>query len=151
VQEGSNWRPAIKLADSIVKLTNPGLKQAWRIYDARGRATADLVTLEDERPDEATTLTLRHPSDPALQRSLSQSEITGIEPLLVEVLRDGQRLGDTPTLEQMRTRRRADVERLDSGVRRLVNPHIYHVSLSESLWSMKQELLTSLRSKEQEV
>ena len=150
VQEGSNWRPAIKLADSIAKLTNPGLKQAWRIYDARGRATADLVTLEDERPDEATTLTLRHPSDPALQRSLSHSEITGIEPLLVEVLRDGERLGDTPTLEQMRTRRRADVERLDSGVRRLVNPHIYHVSLSESLWSMKQELLTTLRSKEQE-
>jgi nicotinate phosphoribosyltransferase len=51
----------------------------------------------------------------------------------------------------MRTRRRADVERLDSGVRRLVNPHIYHVSLSESLWSMKQELLATLRSKEQEV
>jgi nicotinate phosphoribosyltransferase len=35
------------------------------------------------------------------------------------------------------------VERLDAGVRRLVNPHIYHVSLTERLWQLKQELIAS--------
>jgi nicotinate phosphoribosyltransferase len=41
----------------------------------------------------------------------------------------------------MRERRHADVERLDLGVRRIMNPHIYHVSLSQRLWDLKQELL----------
>jgi nicotinate phosphoribosyltransferase len=41
----------------------------------------------------------------------------------------------------MRRARISDVERLDPGVRRLINPHIYHVSLSEQLWELKQRLI----------
>jgi hypothetical protein len=41
----------------------------------------------------------------------------------------------------MRERRNADLGRLDPGVKRILNPHIYHVSLSEKLWSLKQELI----------
>ncbi|PDW00395.1 nicotinate phosphoribosyltransferase [Candidatus Viridilinea mediisalina] len=145
MHERDEWRPAIKLADTAAKLTNPGLKQAWRIYDGRGRATADLVALEHERPDEQEQLCLRHPSDAGLQRQLTRSRLARIEPLLVDVWREGQRVGPRPTLEQMRERRRNDVEALDSGVRRLVNPHIYHVSLTQPLWELKQELLGRLR------
>jgi nicotinate phosphoribosyltransferase len=41
----------------------------------------------------------------------------------------------------MRERRREDLERLDPGVKRILNPHIYHVSLSEKLWDLKQRLI----------
>lgn len=146
IQEGPEWRPAIKIADSPAKLTNPGLKQAWRLYDTRGNATADLVALEHERPAEAERITLRHPSDHARQRTLECSALTGIEPLLVEVLREGRLVYELPDLEQMRAQRQADVDRLDAGVRRIVNPHIYHVSLSAELWAMKQELLARIQA-----
>lgn len=142
--DGAAWRPAIKLADSPAKLTNPGLKAAWRIYDDRGSATADLITLEDEEPAGAERLVLRHPSDVARHRSLSPASLSSVEPLLVEVLREGRLLYEPPTLDEIRARRQADVERLDAGVRRLVNPHIYHVSLSQRLWDLKQELLAQL-------
>ncbi len=145
MHDGAAWRPAIKLADTPAKLTNPGLKAAWRIYDSRGSATADLITLEDEDPTSAERIVLRHPGDYARHRTLERSAITGVEPLLVEVLREGRLVAEQPTLEQMRERRRADVERLDAGVRRTVNPHIYHVSLSQRLWDLKQELLTRLQ------
>jgi nicotinate phosphoribosyltransferase len=141
-QEG--WRPAIKLADSPAKLTNPGLKRAWRLYDQRGLATADLIALEDEEPAATERIALRHPGDASRHRTLSREGISSIEPLLVEVLREGKVVYELPTLEQMRAQRVADVERLDSGVRRTVNPHIYHVSLSQRLWDMKQELLAEL-------
>jgi nicotinate phosphoribosyltransferase len=49
----------------------------------------------------------------------------------------------------MRQQRLADVRRLDPGVRRLVNPHIYHVSLTERLWDLKQELIRSAMEKSQ--
>jgi nicotinate phosphoribosyltransferase len=43
----------------------------------------------------------------------------------------------------MRAQRRADMNRLDAGVRRLLNPHIYHVSLTQRLWELKQQLIES--------
>jgi nicotinate phosphoribosyltransferase len=45
----------------------------------------------------------------------------------------------------MRRRRVADLERLDPGVKRLMNPHVYHVSLSQRLWEYKRELVAQLR------
>lgn len=144
MQGEGGWRPAIKLADSPAKLTNPGLKRAWRLYDVRGFATADLIALEDEEPAAAERITLRHPGDVSRHRTLDRAAVTAIEPLLVEVLREGRLVYELPTMEQMRAGRRADVERLDAGVRRTVNPHIYHVSLSQRLWDMKQELLAQL-------
>ncbi|HMQ31564.1 MAG TPA: nicotinate phosphoribosyltransferase [Chloroflexaceae bacterium] len=145
VRDGAAWRPAIKLADTPAKMTNPGLKAAWRIYDERGAATADLIALEDEDPAAAERLVLRHPADASQQRVMAAGAISGVEPLLVEVLREGRPVAGQPTLEEMRERRRADVERLDPGVRRIVNPHIYHVSLSQRLWDLKQGLLADLK------
>ena len=70
--------------------------------------------------------------------------ISRIEPLLVEVLREGSLVYELPTIEAMRTVRQADLERLDPGVRRILNPHIYHVSLTERLWELKQALLSDM-------
>jgi nicotinate phosphoribosyltransferase len=141
LRESGAWKPAIKIAESQSKVTNPGAKQAWRIYDQRGRATADLICLDDEQPQALERIMLRHPTDHSLYRSLERERISSIEPLLVDILVDGQQVGETPSLEQIRARRSADIERLDTGVRRIVNPHIYHVSLSDRLWALKQDLI----------
>jgi len=145
LKEGEGWRPAIKVADSPTKLTNPGPKQGWRIYDTRGRASADLVALEDERPADEERILLRHPTDISRGRTLDRAQISSIEPLLVEVLREGRLVYELPTIEQIREQRRKDVSCLDAGVRRIMNPHIYHVSLSQRLWDLKQELLGQLQ------
>ncbi len=68
-----------------------------------------------------------------------------MEPLHVEVLRRGELVYEIAQLEEIRRTRKADVEALDPGIRRLVNPHIYHVSLSERLWSLKLELVETAR------
>ena len=81
-------------------------------------------------------------------RSLDRSEISEIEPLLVEVLREGRLVCDQPDLEQIRVTRNADIERLDPGVKRIMNPHIYHVSLSSKLWDVKQKLIEEARKKD---
>jgi nicotinate phosphoribosyltransferase len=141
LKNGSQWQPAIKISETPAKTGNPGEKRAWRIYDHRGRATADLLTLADERPDEAHTLLLHHPTEHETRRWLDRPAISAMEPLLEEVLQEGQLKIELPDLEQIRSRRQADLERLDAGVRRLINPHRYHVSLSERLWDMKRELI----------
>jgi nicotinate phosphoribosyltransferase len=118
----------------------------WRIYDRRGKATADLLSLDDEDPRAMTDLVLHHPSDHARYRTLHRDDIQGIEPLLIDVLQDGRLVCELPSIEEMRAVRRADMNRLDAGVRRLLNPHIYHVSLTQRLWELKQQLIESAAS-----
>ena len=141
VHDGGGWIPAIKISESPEKTPNPGHKHAWRIYDGRGKATADLLSLDDEDPRQMAQIVLRHPSDHTKYRTLRREEVSEIEPLLVDVLVEGKRVYGPPSIEEMRARRQADVSRLDAGVRRLLNPHIYHVSLSERLWDLKQKMI----------
>jgi nicotinate phosphoribosyltransferase len=149
VQDAGKWLPAIKVSESASKTPNPGHKLIWRVYDSRGNATADLLSLDDEDPRQMEQLVLRHPSDHTKIRSFRPQDAAEVEPLQVDILVEGQLTYDLPTIEEMRQQRLDDVRRLDPGVRRLMNPHIYHVSLTERLWSLKQELIQSAMEKSQ--
>jgi len=141
VEDNNVWKPAIKISDSSLKTPNPGNKRAWRLYDRRDKATADLISLYDEDPAVANQMVLHHPSDHTRFRSVESNELTLIEPLLVPILAEGKLVYTLPGLTAIRAIRQADIERLDSGVRRMMNPHIYHVSLSQRLWDLKQSLI----------
>ncbi len=149
LEKESRWHPAIKLSESPGKTLNPGYKRAWRLYDGRNKATADLLGLAGENPQEMAAVVLRHPVDKDRHRTLAREAVSQVEPLLVKVLAEGKRLGDPPTLAAIRTARKADMERLDPGVKRLINPHAYHVSLTEKLWGLKQEMIAALRLPEE--
>ncbi len=141
VCDDETWKPAIKISESPEKTPNPGNKRVWRLYDRRGKATADLLSLNDEDPASWNKIFLRHPSDPIKCRTLNRADISEIEPMLVDVLKEGKLVYNQPEIQDMRKIRQADIERLDPGVRRIVNPHIYHVSLTEKLWSLKRNLI----------
>jgi nicotinate phosphoribosyltransferase len=149
VRDKGQWVPAIKVSDSSSKTPNPGHKLVWRVYDRRGKATADLLSLDDEKPQKMEQIVLRHPSDHAKYRLLRQEDVHEVEPLLVDILVEGRLVYDVPSIAAMRERRKADVSRLDPGVRRLMNPHIYHVSLTQRLWDLKQALIQSAMDKSQ--
>lgn len=139
VDRGGEWAPAIKISDTLTKIANPGVKQVWRISDERGTATADVVALADETLEERPLL-VHHAVQSDVSRRLPAERISSMEPLLEVV--DPNELGSPrDQVETARRRRLADLERLDPGVRRLVNPHLYHVSLSDRLFRLKQELI----------
>jgi nicotinate phosphoribosyltransferase len=146
LQRDGQWVPAIKVSDSPEKVPIPGEKQIWRLYDSRGRATADVVGMAGEEPPDGQ-LVLHHPHREGVFRKIDRAEITKVEDLLVEVFRDGRRAEAAPQLEVLRTRRSADLDRLDVGVRRLINPHIYHVSLTERMKALQVELVENARGK----
>lgn len=148
VHDQGGWKPAIKISESAAKVPNPDNKCIWRLYDQRGKATTDLLALAEENPQEMQSLTLCHPIEHGTHRILEQSDLSDIESVLVDILHDGRLVYDLPTIGDIRRRREADLERLDPGIRRLVNPHIYHVSLTERLWGLKQKLIASAKARE---
>jgi nicotinate phosphoribosyltransferase len=138
VGSGGDWKPAIKLSDTSSKVVNPGRKRVWRIYDDRGKATADVLSLADEEIQ--PPIDLHHMAEARVHRTLSSRQVSKIEELLQGVDISRYPAG-AELIEAARARRLADLERLDPGVRRLVNPHVYHVSLTAKLWNLKQELI----------
>jgi nicotinate phosphoribosyltransferase len=141
LQNEGKWVPTLKLSETLSKVTNPGDKRVWRIYDNRNKATADLIGLEGEQPEKMTELVLYHPVDQSKYRKLTKEDISQIELLPMDIMVNGELVYDFPPLEEIRLRKQADLERLDPGIMRLVMPHNYHVSLSERLWQLKQELI----------
>ena len=147
VKDKNQWLPAIKASENPAKTINPGFKNVWRIYDQRGKATADLLALKDEEIVKHKTLTLNHPTQAGIKRIIESSQISEVEPLLVDILQDGKLKCELPSIEQIRQKRDEDLSKLDAGVKRLTNPHIYHVSLTNRLWNLKQDMLGSCKSK----
>jgi nicotinate phosphoribosyltransferase len=136
-------RPALKISENTEKMAVPGDKRVLRLYDDRGLATADIVAAGDEDPLVAERLELFHPHREA-HRVLETSSLSGSEDLLRPVFTDGRRADGAPGLDELRERRRRDLERLDPGVRRLVNPHIYHVSLTRRVKELQSRLVGEL-------
>lgn len=139
------WIPAIKLSETPEKTINPGHKLVWRLYGRHNQAIADLISTDDENPGQMKKFVLRHPVDEERQRVLAREEIGEAEPLLVKVMEEGRLLGEPPSIADIRKRRDADLARLDPDVKRLVNPYRYHVSLTEKLWQLKQEMIATMR------
>ena len=146
VCENGKWVPTLKISENVDKILNPGNKRVWRVYDGRGKATADLVSLEDEDIQNLRPLDLRHPTMARKRRTLQAAEIDHVESLLVPAIQDGKVVSTVQSFKEMRKTRDQDLEALDPGVRRLMNPHIYHVSLSQKLWELKQTMVQETRA-----
>ena len=147
VKDKDEWQPALKISESLEKIPNPGDKKVWRIYDKSAKATVDLITLSDENPEEENELTLHHPIDQTKKRTLKKDQISKIEPLLFDIIVEGKLVYDFPPIEEIRRARLNDIESLDSGVKRLILPHPYHVSLSQKLMNIKQNLIQDIKGK----
>lgn len=145
VMQDGQWQPAVKVSESPEKIPNPGRKDLWRLYDQRKIAVADLICLIGEDPGSMIPLSRYHPFDHRLRSVHDKGDLSSVEPLLEEIIKDGVILRQEPDIDSIRRRRDRDLERLDPGVKRLVNPHIYHVSLSEKLAGMKQDLVRGIQ------
>jgi nicotinate phosphoribosyltransferase len=147
VQDASAaWVPAIKVSDSPSKIPTPGEKSLWRVYDRRGFATADVIATATEDLTAFDTKVIHHPHEDDTSRVLSGAEVSKAEPLLEQVWRGGP-VGRPADIGEMRARREADLARLDPGVRRLVNPHVYHVSLTDDMKRLQRRLVAEARGR----
>ena len=132
----------MKVSDNPAKITNPGIKQVWRLYDSDGFFKADIIGLYDEKVDAESVNTYYHPLNDYQSFSFKAAKA---EELLHLKIADGIYTGKKETLQEMHQRASQQLEFLHPTSRRLLNPHIYKVSLTKPLFAMKQKLLHSLR------
>ena len=137
--------PAMKLSDNPEKTTNPGIKQVWRLKDSKGEALADVMALDNDgeaamfKP--GSRCCFWHPA--ADYRHFYHLIETEPKPLLKKYLSGGSLCRPLPSLDEIRSFSIADLASFDATYKRLLNPHVYKVSITDTLRSLKLDLIKS--------
>lgn len=145
--EDGKFIPKIKLSENSEKVTNPGNKTIYRIYDKEtGKIKADLICLVDEAFSEDEPLLLFDPLEPWKKTKLKPGTYTMRE-LLKPVFVDGKCVYESPKVMDIRDYCQRELSTLWDETRRLVNPQEVYVDLSSKLYDIKIELLDRMSEK----
>mgnify|MGYP002477939390 CR=1 FL=1 len=135
--------PKIKISENTKKITTPGIKQVTRIYLPSGMATADLIHLIDEEVDPGKPLELFDPVDTWKRKTVERFTA---RPLLVPVFIRGELVYQSPSVMEIQAYAKQELSTFSEEIKRLINPHTYHVDLSHRLWELKNRLILEGRN-----
>ncbi len=131
--------PKIKLSENVAKITVPGFKQVWRLFNKESDSPiADVITGHDETIDFSKPYELFHPQYTWKRKTINNYYA---KPMLQQIYKDGQCVYQLPDLEATKTYCQQSVANLWEEVSRFENPHCYYVDLSYDIWKMKRQLL----------
>lgn len=145
VYENGKIIPKIKLSDNRVKITNPGFKTVYRIYDIDGMAQADLIALRGEVFDESKPLTIFHPVDTWKKMTFEPGSYK-IRELVTTVMEDGELVNALPTLAEISEYAKREKESFWDEYKRLDRPQYYKVDLSDGLYELKKNMINKIRN-----
>lgn len=134
--------PKIKVSENSEKITNPGNKTVYRVYDTNGMIKADLITLADEKYDETEPLLLFDPIETWKKTLLEPGEYTMRE-IMVQVFKNGECVYTTPEVMDIQAYCKKELATVWDETKRLINPQEVHVDLSKPLYDIKHELLNN--------
>ncbi len=131
--------PKIKISENTAKITIPGVKIPWRLYDKEtGKCIADVITLNDEVIDDSKPYVIFDP-----QFTWKRKTVTNFvaKKLQIKVMEKGKQVYISPSVKEISDYRKQQVDNLWDEVKRFEKPHTYYVDLSENLWKQQSELL----------
>jgi nicotinate phosphoribosyltransferase len=141
IEEDGQIIPKIKISENVEKITNPGYKEVWRLYDRdSGNAIADVITLAGEHINDNEPYEIFDP-----EFSWKRKTITNFEAkkLLVKIFDKGECIYEDKDVSEIKEYCRSQINTLWDEILRFENPHKYYVDLSKKLWIMKEELILS--------
>lgn len=145
IDKEGNEIPKIKISDNPEKVTNPGIKKVVRVYDKRtGKMMADIIALEGEKFDESKSLTLYAANARWKKTKLKANSYT-LRELLVPIFKEGKLVYQTPKAMEIKAYSKSELDTLWEEYKRLVNPQIMQVVLSDGLYALKEKMLENYK------
>ncbi len=149
-KDGDGFTPKIKLSENTEKVTNPGNKTIYRIYNKNnGKIKADLICLADETFDEDEPITIFDPIDTWKRTKIRGGNYT-LRELLVPIFKKGECVYTSPSVMELHKICQRELNTLWDESRRLVNPQEVFVDLSQKLYDIKKRLLDEIGSEKEE-
>lgn len=143
-KEDQDFVPKIKLSENVEKVTNPGNKTIYRIYDKKtGKIRADLICLANETFDPEKDMIIFDPMATWKKTKIAGGSYT-LRELLVPVFQKGECVYTSPSVMEIRDICKKELDTLWDETRRFVNPQEVYVDLSDRLFKIKSELLEQM-------
>ena len=140
VEKDGEIIPKIKLSENVQKITTPGNKRAYRLFDKEsGKAIADVIALASETIDETKPYEL---FDPDYTWKRKTVENFAVRELLEPLFSKGKCVFEKKSIDEIKKYCAEQVDTLWDEVTRFENPHNYYVDLSQPLWNLKHEMLS---------
>ena len=131
--------PKIKISENVEKITNPGFKGLFRLYDkTTGKARGDVITVAGETIPEQDEYVIFDPN--AVWKKTRVTNYT-VRNLQVPIFKGGKCVYQSPSIEEIKAYCKEQVDSLWDETLRFENPQTYYVDLSQKLWDMKNRLL----------
>lgn len=145
MEKDGEMKAKIKVSENVEKITTPGFKKVYRLYDkATGKAEADYIALAEEVVDDSKPLVI---FDPLFTWKMKKMKDFRAREMQVQIFDKGELVYDEPDLEEIAEYRKEEVASLWDEVKRYDSPHNYYVDLSQDLWNLKQKLILEAKSK----
>lgn len=144
LDENGVFQPKIKLSENVEKVTNPGNKTFYRVYDKEtGKIKADLICLADEHFDEQEPMKLFDPNAPWKKTRLPGGSYT-LREMLIPVIQNGKTVYSSPSVMEIQAICNKEKETIWDETKRFANPQEIHVDLSQKLYDMKTALFNQM-------
>ena len=131
--------PKIKISENTAKVTVPGVKIPWRLYDKKtGKAIADVITLGHEKIDDSEPYEIFDPVHTWKRKTVTDFEAKKLQ---VKIFEKGKQVYSSPSVAEIADYCKNQVASMWDEVTRFENPHTYYVDLSEELWDLRYSLL----------
>ncbi len=131
--------PKLKISENVEKITNPGFKTVYRLFDKNtNKAIADVITLDDEKMPDGTDYEIFDPEVIWKRKKVSNFYAKNLR---VQVFDKGKCIYTVPDIEEIRDYCKVQIDTLWEEILRFENPHEYYVDLSKELWELKTELI----------
>jgi nicotinate phosphoribosyltransferase len=131
--------PKIKISENIEKITNPGFKTVYRLFDKdTKKAIADVITLAEEEGPEGIEYEIFDPQFVWKRKKITNFETRKLQERIFE---KGELVYELPSIHEIRSYCKSEINTLWDEILRFENPHEYYVDLSKQLWKMKTKLI----------
>ncbi len=139
VEENGKFEPRIKISENEEKITNPGLKKVYRVYDEENKAVADLLALWDEEVDFSKPYRYVDPRKPWKNRHF---ENCTVKELQIPIFIGGKLVYDMPTTREIAAYVKKQLaEEIWEEEQRFENPHAHYMDMTPDLYDMKMSML----------
>jgi len=139
VNKEGEFVPKIKISETVEKITNPGIKEIYRVYDKEGKAVADYLTVKGEEIDLAHPVRYVDPINYWKNRSFVDCTF---KPLQKQIFKNGELVYKLPSLEDIKSYVR---DQLDHEIweeeQRFENSHTHYLDMSPAMFELKMSLL----------
>lgn len=145
--EGKTFVPKIKMSDNVEKISNPGIKNVYRIYDKKSsKMKADIISLEEEIIDPMQDYELIRDRAPWRFRMIHGGTYE-VRKMLIPIFQQGKLVYETPSLEEVIHYAEKEIHTLWPEYLRLVNPEEMWVQRSKKLNTIREQLLAEESAK----